>query len=99
MPAFNISFMRVDRDQDPTIVESFIPAVDWPLLPREGEGLDIGENDPCDSSCTGREGVMLEQNRLTRRGPAQKARGGAERARHRVRGPRESTNVRSGLYG
>ena len=46
MPAFNISFMRVDRDEDPTIVESFTRAVDWPLLPREGEGLDLGEGDP-----------------------------------------------------
>ena len=43
MPAFDISFMRVDRDADPTIVESFTRAVDWPVLPREGEGLDIGE--------------------------------------------------------
>ena len=42
MPAFDISFMRVDRDKDPTIVESFFRAVDWPFLPREGEGLDIG---------------------------------------------------------
>jgi hypothetical protein len=47
MPAFDISFMRVDRDKDPTIVESFFRAVDWPFLPREGEGLDIGaELDP-----------------------------------------------------
>jgi hypothetical protein len=43
MPAFSISFMRVDRDEDPTIVESFTRAVDWPLLPREGEGLDLSE--------------------------------------------------------
>ena len=38
MPAFDISFMRVDRDEDPTIVESFFRTVDWPVLPREGEG-------------------------------------------------------------
>jgi hypothetical protein len=42
MPAFDISFMRVDRDQDPTIVESFSRSVDWPLLPRESQGLEIG---------------------------------------------------------
>ncbi len=29
--------------RDPTILESFVRAVDWPLLPREGEGLDLGE--------------------------------------------------------
>ena len=47
MLAFNISFMRVDRDQDPTTVESFFRTVEWPFLPREGEGLDIGaELDP-----------------------------------------------------
>jgi hypothetical protein len=46
MPAFDISFMRVDRDEEPTVVESFTRAVDWPLLPREGEGLDLGEEEP-----------------------------------------------------
>jgi hypothetical protein len=42
MPTFDITFMRVDRDEDPTIVEGFFRTVDWPVLPREGEGLDIG---------------------------------------------------------
>ncbi len=47
MPAFDISLTRVDRDKDPTIVESFFRTVDWPFLPREGEGLEIGaELDP-----------------------------------------------------
>ena len=46
MLAFNISFMRVDRDQDPTTVESFFRTVEWPFLPREGEGLDIGNDCP-----------------------------------------------------
>ena len=47
MPIFDISFMRVDRDQDPTVVEAFSRAVEWPFLPREGDGLDIGaELDP-----------------------------------------------------
>ena len=49
MSAFNISFMRVDRDEDPTIAESFTRAVDWPLLPREGKGLDLGEGTPLPS--------------------------------------------------
>lgn len=43
MPAFDMSFMRVDRDEAPTIVEGFFRTVEWPALPREGEGLDIGE--------------------------------------------------------
>ena len=46
MPTFDISFMRVDRDQDPTIVEGFFRKVDWPVLPREGEGLDLGNDSP-----------------------------------------------------
>jgi len=46
MSTFDISFMRVDRDTDATIVESFFRAVEWPFLPREGEGLDIGHDCP-----------------------------------------------------
>lgn len=42
MPTLDISLMRVDRDEDPTIVEAFFRTVEWPALPREGEGLDIG---------------------------------------------------------
>jgi hypothetical protein len=50
MPTFDISFMRVDRDEDPTVVESFFRTVDGPALPREGEGLEIGaELDPVTS--------------------------------------------------
>ncbi|HET6497055.1 MAG TPA: hypothetical protein VFH61_17025 [Thermoleophilia bacterium] len=41
MPIFDISFMRVDRDQDPTIIEALFRTVDWPALPREGQGLEI----------------------------------------------------------
>ncbi|HET6494860.1 MAG TPA: hypothetical protein VFH61_05795 [Thermoleophilia bacterium] len=41
MPIFDISFMHVDRDEDPTIVEALFRTVDWPALPREGEGLEI----------------------------------------------------------
>jgi hypothetical protein len=47
MPAFDISFLRVDRDKNPTIVEGCFRTVDWPVMPREGEGLEIGpELDP-----------------------------------------------------
>ena len=46
MPVFSISFMRVDRDEDPMTVEGFIREVDWPVLPREGEGIDIGTDTP-----------------------------------------------------
>jgi len=46
MPTFDISLMRVDRDQDPTIVEGFFRTVDWPFLPREGEGIDLGNDCP-----------------------------------------------------
>lgn len=43
MSTFDITFMRVDRDEDPTMVEGFFRTVDWPVLPREDEGLDISE--------------------------------------------------------
>ena len=43
MPTFDITFMRVDRDEDPTAVEGFFRTVDWAVLPREGEGLSISE--------------------------------------------------------
>jgi hypothetical protein len=43
MPTFDIAFMRVDRDEAPTAVERFVRTVDWPVVPREGEGLDISE--------------------------------------------------------
>ena len=46
MPTFQISFMRVDRDQASTLVERFFRTVDWPALPREGEGLDLGNDCP-----------------------------------------------------
>ena len=42
VPTFDISFMRVDRDEDPAIVEAFFRTVEWPALPRERESLDIG---------------------------------------------------------
>ena len=41
-----MSFMHVDRDDDPTVVEGFFRTVDWPALPREGEGIDLGNDNP-----------------------------------------------------
>ena len=41
MPLFDISFLRVDRDDDPTVVEAFFKSVAWPVMPREGEGLEV----------------------------------------------------------
>ena len=38
--------MRIDRDEYPTIVEAFFRTVDWPFLPREGDGLDFGNDCP-----------------------------------------------------
>jgi len=43
MPLFDITFLRFDRDDDPTAVEAFFRTVDWPVMPREGEGLAISE--------------------------------------------------------
>lgn len=43
MPVFEIAVRRVDRDQRPTVVEALFLTVDWPVMPREGEGLDISE--------------------------------------------------------
>lgn len=41
MPLFDIAFMRVDRDEDPTLVEGYSRTVDLSVMPREAEGLDI----------------------------------------------------------
>jgi DNA polymerase elongation subunit (family B) len=41
MPDFDIAFMRVDRNEDPTVVEGYSRTVDWPVPPREAESLDI----------------------------------------------------------
>jgi hypothetical protein len=38
--------MRVDRDEDPTVVEGLFRTVDWPTLPREGEGIGLGNDCP-----------------------------------------------------
>jgi len=46
MLAFDITFMRIDRDQNPTVLEAFARTVEWPFLPREGEGLDLGNDCP-----------------------------------------------------
>lgn len=44
MPAFDISFLRVDRDENPTMVDGFFRTVEWPVIPREGEGVDIADD-------------------------------------------------------
>ena len=47
MSPFDLTFLRVDRDENPTAMEVVSRTVDWPFLPRESEGLDIGaELDP-----------------------------------------------------
>ena len=38
--------MRLDREEDPTVAKAFLHSVDWPSLPRVGEGHDIGRNNP-----------------------------------------------------
>jgi len=34
MPAFDISLLRVDRDENPTAMEALFRTVDWPFIPR-----------------------------------------------------------------
>ncbi|HEY5529627.1 MAG TPA: hypothetical protein VIL51_09300 [Thermoleophilia bacterium] len=41
MPLFDIAFLRVGRDENPTVIEAFFLTVDWPFIPREGEGVEI----------------------------------------------------------
>lgn len=36
--------MRVDRDEDPTVVEGYVRTVDWSVLPREAGGLTTGKD-------------------------------------------------------
>jgi len=43
MSAFLITIFRVDRDDSPTAMEVLSRAVDWPLVPREGEGVEVAE--------------------------------------------------------
>lgn len=44
MPAFDISFLRVDRVERSIVAEALFLTVDWPVMSREGEGLAIGES-------------------------------------------------------
>ncbi len=44
MPLVDLSLLRVDRDEAPTILEALFLTVDWPFLPREGEGVEILED-------------------------------------------------------
>jgi len=43
MPAFLITIFRVDRDEGPTAMEVLSRAVDWPVVSREGEGVEVAE--------------------------------------------------------
>jgi len=43
MAVLTISLQRVDRDEDPTVIEALFRTVDWPFVPREGEGVEIFE--------------------------------------------------------
>jgi hypothetical protein len=44
MPPFDFSLLRVDRDVSPPICEALLLTVDWPFIPREGEGVEILED-------------------------------------------------------
>ena len=44
MTRFGLSLIRVDRDQSPTVMEALFLTVDWPFLPREGEGVEVLED-------------------------------------------------------
>ena len=44
MPLFDISLLRVDRDESPTAMEALFRTVDWAFIPREGEGVEILED-------------------------------------------------------
>jgi hypothetical protein len=39
-----MSLLPVDRDWSPAIMEALFFRVDWPLPPREGEGVEILED-------------------------------------------------------
>jgi hypothetical protein len=43
VPLLDISLLRVDRDENPTAMDVLSRTVDWPLVPREGEGVEILE--------------------------------------------------------
>jgi hypothetical protein len=44
MPAFLFTMLRVDRDESPTSMDLLSRTVDWPVVPREGEGVEIVED-------------------------------------------------------
>ena len=44
MPLLDISLLRVDRDENPTAMEALFRTVDWSVIPREGEGVEILED-------------------------------------------------------
>lgn len=44
MPSLGLSIIRTDRDENPTAMEALFRTVDWPFIPREGEGVEIIED-------------------------------------------------------
>jgi hypothetical protein len=44
MPLFDLTLLRVDCDESPTVIEALSRTVDWPVMPRAGEGVEIVED-------------------------------------------------------
>jgi hypothetical protein len=44
MPTFDMVLLRVDRDENPTVMEALCRTVDWPVMPRAGEGVETLED-------------------------------------------------------
>ena len=44
MPPFDLTFLRVDRGESATVMEAYILSAGWPVMPREGEGVEILED-------------------------------------------------------
>lgn len=46
MSTLDIAIMRVDRANDPTVIGSSFRTVEWPIVLREGESIDLGHDYP-----------------------------------------------------
>lgn len=44
MPLIDLTFLRVDRNDSPTVIEALFLTVDWPVMLRAGEGVEILED-------------------------------------------------------
>ena len=44
VPTFDFALLRVDRGEDPTVVECLFRTAEWLVIPREGEGVDIADD-------------------------------------------------------